>query len=258
MESKSIYNHPRRLLRFMVVAGTVMMAAVVASLVWHNFAFLLYGGMAIAAYVLFLAVFTPYLPFLNSKGDPAELVEVLGCTPDATHHKKALVVYGTRHGSAREAAITVSDDLQERGYAVDVRPAEKAMDIDLSPYDSVVIGSSIYWARLTPATVAFMRKHQEALSKKSFSLFTVCLSLIRDKPKNRIRVANYIKKSFRGMPGLMPKNIGMFAGRIDLDKTTLGEWIIVKFLLVATGLPAGDHLDPPQIKAWLKQAVPQG
>lgn len=59
--------------------------------------------------------------------------------------KRALVAYGTKHGSTREIAEAIADELGKRGIEADCLAAADVGSV--SPYGTVVIGSAVYMKR---------------------------------------------------------------------------------------------------------------
>ena len=56
---------------------------------------------------------------------------------------KALVVYGTRYGTAAEIAEEIAKVLKDEQLDVDLMNAKSAKNFDVSPYDLLVVGSGI-------------------------------------------------------------------------------------------------------------------
>ena len=56
---------------------------------------------------------------------------------------KALVVYGTRYGTATEIAEEITRTLKEEGVETDLLDSRGLKDWDVTPYDLVIVGSGI-------------------------------------------------------------------------------------------------------------------
>jgi menaquinone-dependent protoporphyrinogen oxidase len=64
-----------------------------------------------------------------------------------------LVVYGSKHGSTQEVAAAIAKRLTQAGRDVELR---RARDVDdLTPYDGVVLGGSLYFGRWHKDAVRF-------------------------------------------------------------------------------------------------------
>ncbi len=87
---------------------------------------------------------------------------------------KALVIYGTRYGTATEIAEEISKVLEDEQVDVDLVDARGIKDCDVSPYDLVVVGSGIKMGKWTKGSMNFLKKNKTALSKRKVALFVTC------------------------------------------------------------------------------------
>ena len=85
---------------------------------------------------------------------------------------KTLVVYRTRYGAAAECAAKIKEHLQGQTDIIDLKTKKK---IDLDPYDTVVIGGSIYAGRIQHSLLRFCDKQKKRLAKKRIALYICCL-----------------------------------------------------------------------------------
>jgi menaquinone-dependent protoporphyrinogen oxidase len=87
---------------------------------------------------------------------------------------KALVVYGTRYGTAAEIAEEIARVIMEEGVEVDLLDARRIKDSDVSPYDLVVVGSGIKMGKWTKKSLKFLEKNKEILASKKVAIFVSC------------------------------------------------------------------------------------
>jgi menaquinone-dependent protoporphyrinogen oxidase len=87
---------------------------------------------------------------------------------------KALVIYGTRYGTATEIAEEIARVLEDENLDVDLVDSRKVKDPDVSPYDLVVVGSGIKMGKWTKDSINFLKKNKNALSNKKVALFVTC------------------------------------------------------------------------------------
>jgi len=83
--------------------------------------------------------------------------------------KKWAVVYGTWCGSARDAAVWISEGMGGIAQVFDVREAP-----NLSGFDHLIIGGSIRSNVTTPELQAFIKAHKAEIKPKLRGLFAVC------------------------------------------------------------------------------------
>lgn len=83
-----------------------------------------------------------------------------------------LIVYGTKYGSTEKFASLIKDSLSDE--AVTVINLKQNKNIDLSGYDTVIVGGSVYAGQLRKEVVKFCEKHEQALLTKKLGLFISC------------------------------------------------------------------------------------
>ncbi len=93
---------------------------------------------------------------------------------------KTLILYASNHGITAQCA----EQLQKRlGGTADLIRLTKGKAPDLSAYDTVILGGSIYAGGLQKAMKAFAAEHTEELLSKKLGLFISCMSPEEDVPQ---------------------------------------------------------------------------
>ena len=156
--------------------------------------------------------------------------------------RKMLVTYATRCGSTAEVAEAIAQELRQ-GEDVQVDVCTIAEVANLAPYEAVVIGSAIRVGNWLPEAVNFVKAHKAELEKIPTSYFTVCITMKEDNAKNRQEVFGYLKP-VRDI--LRPVEEGYFGGKIDADKLSLFERLMVWMV----GEREGDFRNWTAIRGW--------
>lgn len=208
-------------------------------------------------FVAFIAlIMSPILPVFQSKLEPEVIVEHIGKNSNAAG-KKVLVAYFTRHGTAASIAEKIYDIMRQRGFAVDMRfIGNIGSEEDLSQYDAFVIGSAVYWA-MAQDFIDFVADHKAVLAQKPVAVFSCCLTIQRETPKNLERVAAYIESGLKHVPELQPIDKVAFAGKVEMPKLTFPEKAFLWFLFTVTPQRGGDHRDWTKITAWAEKIASQ-
>jgi menaquinone-dependent protoporphyrinogen oxidase len=82
-----------------------------------------------------------------------------------------LVAYATKHGSTREVAEAIGEELVELGLDVEVAPAAEIDD--MSGYDGIVLGGSLYTGRWHADALRFIERHASALREIPVAIFAM-------------------------------------------------------------------------------------
>ncbi len=100
---------------------------------------------------------------------------------------KALIVYGTRTGTAAITAQEIAQTLQKQGIEAKVVNAKKEKIQSINEYNLIIVGSGIQIGRWTGEPEDFLKKFQKELATKKVALFVNCGSaaekLNPDKPE---------------------------------------------------------------------------
>jgi len=126
---------------------------------------------------------------------------------------KILIAYASTYGSTGEVAECIGQFLRDKGGEVDVRSVKEIKDI--SPYQSVVIGSATKMYKLLPDALKFAKKHAPDLRKMKTAYFVVGVTLKQDTPENREKVKGFLKPLCQIQE---PISLGLFADKLDYSK----------------------------------------
>jgi menaquinone-dependent protoporphyrinogen oxidase len=147
-----------------------------------------------------------------------------------------LVAYGSKRGSTREVAEALAKKLAEGEREVELRRAAEVED--LTPYDGVILGGSLYFGHWHEDAVRFLAKHRRELSELPVAVFA--LGPKTAEPKDLAESRAQLEKALQKAPEVVPSLVAVFGGVID--PTTL------RFPL--SRMPASDARDWEPIDAW--------
>jgi menaquinone-dependent protoporphyrinogen oxidase len=129
----------------------------------------------------------------------------------------ALVVYASKHGSAEDCAKAVGGKLTGRVELINLK--EKVIQ-DISVYDEVIIGGSIYAGRIQKEVTEFCSKNLQELRSKNLGLFICCM--------NRENAKMQLESSFPKELIDVAKAKEGFGGEFRFKKMNFFERFIVK------------------------------
>lgn len=131
---------------------------------------------------------------------------------------KILIAYATKHGATEDSAKLLAKNLNGE---VDLVNLKKNRNIDLSKYDKVIIGSSVYVGKVRKEAIKFCDEHLDKLSDKKIILFTCCM-------REGKEAEEQVKASFPQQlinNAIIIENLG---GEFNFEKMNFMEKMIVK------------------------------
>jgi menaquinone-dependent protoporphyrinogen oxidase len=157
---------------------------------------------------------------------------------------RVLVAYATAAGSTTGIAERLSGTLRARGVTVACRPA--GPDIDLDPFDAVVLGSAVHGMAWLEPALGLLRRLEPGRP-------VWCFSVGGMQPGGRLTRAmtdselRRIAQAFP--PSFTPRDHRLFGGIIDMRHTPLWGRLFFR----ATGGRSGDHRDWAAVEAWAEE-----
>jgi menaquinone-dependent protoporphyrinogen oxidase len=148
---------------------------------------------------------------------------------------KILVVYSTTDGHTRKICERLRQVIEGQAHAVTLLPVAEATYAELEDSDKVVIGASIRYGKHRPDAVDFIERNTQLLNRKPSAFFSV--SVVARKPaKNQPHTNPYVRKLLRRIKW-RPREVGVFAGKIDYPRYSALDRMVIRFIMLLTGGP---------------------
>ena len=189
--------------------------------------------------------------------------------------ERVLIIYDSGYGATNFAAQVINNTLTDQGVNVDISPAGQ---MNLSSYGTVFIGSPIRLGKCTSKIRVFITNNFELLKLKKVAIFFTCMSLYSDtdeqdfplfvdpkfnsqnKLKARLKIMEnnhtssyYLKHFLKLIPGITPKGIAFFKGRLNTGKLSIFHRIIMRFAMFSLPeIENGDYLEQKVIESWVQ------
>ncbi|MBE7556110.1 MAG: flavodoxin [Anaerolineales bacterium] len=157
---------------------------------------------------------------------------------------KLLVAYASKYGSTAEIAEVIGKELRKREYEVEVKSVDEVDS--LAGYDGFVIGSALYAGGWLKAAAEFLRSNQEALANYPVWLFSSGPTGEGDPNEIMGGEWTFPEDLAAVREAIQPKDVILFHGKIDLDKLSFGERMIIKSVKATVG----DYRDWLVIRTW--------
>lgn len=137
---------------------------------------------------------------------------------------KTLIVYASNHGTTGKCAGILSERLQGE---VQLYPLKEKKELNLSSFDQVVIGGSIYAGKIQKEVSDFCTRNVEKLQDKKIGLFICCM--------DKEGAEKQLTSSFP--PELLDKAVAKesFGGEMRFSDMNFAEKLIMKVISKMVG-----------------------
>ena len=150
-----------------------------------------------------------------------------------------LILYSTVDGHTLKICERLRELVEAAGHATTLTVLDDRTTVDLERFDKVVIGASIRYGKHRPCVAAFLRKHRASLEARPHALFSV--NIVARKPgKNTPDTNPYMRKLLRQI-GWRPRQVAVFAGKLDYPRYGFWDRNIIRFIMLLTGGPTNRH-----------------
>jgi menaquinone-dependent protoporphyrinogen oxidase len=146
-----------------------------------------------------------------------------------------LIVYSTTDGHTKRICERLKQVIEEQPHKVTLAFINDEPDVELDPFDVIVIGASIRYGKHRPQIYDFIRKNRLVLDSKPNAFFTV--NVVARKPeKNSPETNPYLKKFLRQI-SWKPQKSAVFAGKIDYPIYPFWDRQVIRFIMWTSGGP---------------------
>ena len=141
---------------------------------------------------------------------------------------KVLIIYSTTDGHTASICERLRDLAAEQ-HDVSLVAMSEQPDIDVSPFDKIVIGASIRYGKHQKEVFEFIARNLQALESKPSAFFSV--NVVARKPEKNTPETNPYLQKFLKKIAWQPKNLAVFAGKIDYPSYGTFDRTMIRFIL---------------------------
>ena len=146
-----------------------------------------------------------------------------------------LITYSTTDGHTRSICERLQQVVEDQQHTVVVSWMSDDPEIDLQPFDKVIIGASIRYGKHQPQVFDFIKRNQATLESKPSAFFSV--NVVARKPeKNQPETNPYLQKFLKQI-SWQPENLAVFAGKIDYPRYTFVDRQMIRLIMWMTKGP---------------------
>jgi len=146
-----------------------------------------------------------------------------------------LIIYSTTDGHTRSICERLKQVIEAQNHSVVVSWMSDDPDIDLAPFDRIVIGASIRYGKHQKQVYEFIEKNQSLLESKPNAFFSV--NVVARKPEKNTPATNPYLVKFLKQIAWQPQHLAVFAGRLDFPKYTYVDRQMIRLIMWMTKGP---------------------
>ncbi len=148
---------------------------------------------------------------------------------------KILIVYSTTDGHTRRICERLKQVAEEQDHRVVLSFIDDDPNIDLEPFDKVVIGASIRYGKHRRQVFEFIRKNRQKLESRPNAFFSVNV-VARKSEKGQPESNPYVQKFLKQI-SWQPLKLAVFAGKINYPIYDFWDRQIIRFIMWMTKGP---------------------
>jgi menaquinone-dependent protoporphyrinogen oxidase len=125
--------------------------------------------------------------------------------------------------------------IEEQAHQVTLKSIDDESSVDLKPFDKIVLGASIRYGKHSKQVYEFIKKNNQILDSKPNAFFSV--NVVARKPKKNKPETNPYLKKFLNQISWHPKELAVFAGKIDYQKYRFWDQQMIRLIMWMTKGP---------------------
>ena len=146
-----------------------------------------------------------------------------------------LVIYSTTDGHTLKICQRLQQVIEQQTHRVKLTSVNDEPYADLTLFDKIVIGASIRYGKHRPQVYDFIKRNEKVLKNKPSAFFTV--NVVARKPDKNSPETNPYIKQFQKKASWQPKELAVFAGKIDYRKYSFWDRHLIRLVMLLTKGP---------------------
>jgi menaquinone-dependent protoporphyrinogen oxidase len=144
-------------------------------------------------------------------------------------------VYSTLDGHTLEICERLRAVALREGHQATLRELTAGSEVDLEPFDRIVIGASVRYGKHRPEVTRFINENVNRLQATSSAFFSVN-AVARKPEKHEPQTNPYVKKFLKGITW-QPSLVAIFGGKIDYPVYRFWDKTMIRFIMWMTNGP---------------------
>lgn len=152
---------------------------------------------------------------------------------------KILIIYSTTDGQTLKISRKLQILLEDWGHRVELVSVDLASGVDLQVFDKIVIGAGIRYGRHCQLIHEFIENRRALLDSKPNAFFSV--NAVARKPEKSTPETNPYLRKFLGRISWRPKQLAVFAGKIDYQRYKAIDRAMIRLIMWMTKGPTDPY-----------------
>ncbi len=148
---------------------------------------------------------------------------------------KILIIYATTDGHTREICRRLKLVIEQQAHRVTLMSIGDERDVDVKPFDKIVLGASIRYGKHSKQVYEFIKRNEHILDGKPNAFFSV--NVVARKPEKDQPETNPYLKKFLQQISWQPKELAVFAGKIDYQRCRFWDRLMIRLIMWMTKGP---------------------
>lgn len=146
-----------------------------------------------------------------------------------------IIIFSTTDGHTRKISQYLQQVIEQQDNKVTLVSIDEEADIELQLFDKIVIGASIRYGKHHVKVYDFIESNLQTLNKLPSAFFSVNV-VARKAEKNLPDTNPYVKK-FLTQIAWKPKQLAVFAGKINYKKYRMLDRFMIRLIMFMTRGP---------------------
>ena len=148
---------------------------------------------------------------------------------------RILIIYSTTDGHTRKICRRLCQVVEQLDHQVTLISIDDTANVELESFDKIILGASIRYGKHHKNVYDFIKGNEQLLDSKPNAFFSV--NVVARKPeKNRPETNPYLRKFLKQI-SWQPKELAVFAGKIDYRKYSFLDRQIIRLIMWITKGP---------------------
>ncbi len=148
---------------------------------------------------------------------------------------KTLILYASTDGHTHKICQRLKQHIESEGQLASLCPIGDINSGELKHFNKLVIGASIRYGKHSQEVYQFIQQHAQWLDSLPNAFFSV--NMVARKPdKNSPATNPYLKKFLKDI-SWRPKNLAVFAGKIDYQQYGVFDRFMIRLIMRLTKGP---------------------